>query len=437
MRRTRATTAACLGVAAILSACGGSGEGHPAHPAAQPVATSICGPVTYGRKGRPQLLIVNSGPLQGPQSDHGIQNAQAVKMVLAQRGWRAGKLTVGVQVCDEASAASPLPSPAKCARNAKAFAADPSVVVVVGPVTSTCTAAMLPTLNRASGGALPIISMSNTYLGLTRAGPGVAKGDPEALYPTGEHSFVRMAPADDLQGAAGALYARRLGVRRPYVLHHDETWGVGVATAFRTAATRLGMDPAGMEQWDRRAHDYKRLAQRVRRASADAVYVAGYAIADNGARLIKDLRATLGPGVPILSPDGFNEPAALVEGAGAAAEGVVITLAAIPTQRLPPAGVRFAREFQRRFGALPCCYSMYTAQATRAVLDAIAASDGSRAGVLRGLFRTRVHDGLLGDFAIDRYGDTSLTDIAVYRVHGARLRLATTIRPSTDLLDRR
>jgi branched-chain amino acid transport system substrate-binding protein len=437
VRPARTTTAACLGVAAILSACGGSSDRHPALPAARPVATSICGPVTYGGKGRPQLLIVNSGPLQGPQSDHGIQNAQAVKLVLAQRGWRAGKLTVGVQVCDEASASSPLPSPAKCARNAKALAADPSVVVVVGPASSACTAAMLPTLNRAPGGALPIISMSNTYLGLTRAGPGVAKGDPDRLYPTGEHSFVRMAPADDLQGAASALYARRLGVRRPYVLHHDETWGVGVATAFRTAATRLGMDVTGMEQWDRRAHDYTRLAQRIRRAGADAVYLGGYAVADNGPRLVKDLRATLGPDVPILAPDGFNEPAALVEGAGTAAEGIVVTLAAIPTSKLPPAGLRFARQFKQRFGAVPCCYSVYTAQATYAALDAIARSDGSRAGVLRNLIRTRVHGGLLGDFAIDRYGDTTLTDIAVYRVHGARVRLATTIRPSTDLLDRR
>jgi hypothetical protein len=48
-----------------------------------------------------------------------------------------------------------------------------------------------------------------------------------------------------------------------------------------------------------------------------------------------------------------------------------------------------------------------------------------------------VHSGLLGDLAIDRYGDTTLTDIAVYRVHAARLRLAATIRPSTDLSDRR
>jgi branched-chain amino acid transport system substrate-binding protein len=436
MRKARAIAGlACA--ASLAAACGDSGNPQPAPRAAKPVSTSICGPVTYGGEGRPQVLIVNSGPLQGPQSDHGIQNAQAAKMVLAQRGWRAGKLSVGVQVCDEASAASPLPSPDKCARNAKAFAADPSVVAVLGPVTSTCAAAMLPIVNRASGGPLAVISMSNTYLGLTRAGPGVAKGHPDSLYPTGEHSFVRMAPADDLQGAASALYAQRLGVRRPYVLHHDEPWGVGVATAFRTAATRLGMDVAGMDEWDRRARDYARIAKRVDRAGADTVYLAGYAIADKGARLIKDLRERLGRDFTILSPDGFNEPAALVEGAGASAEGVVITLAAIPTQKLPPAGRRFAREFEQRFGALPCCYSMYTAQAAHALLDAIAASDGTRSGVLRNLFRTRVRGGLLGDFAIDRYGDTTLTEIAVYRVHGARLRLVSTIRPSTDLLDRR
>jgi branched-chain amino acid transport system substrate-binding protein len=434
----RATAIAGLACAAALAcACGNSATHQPTPRAARPVSMSICGPVTYGGEGRPQVLIANSGPLQGPMSDHGIQNAQAVKMVLAQRGWRAGDLTVGVQVCDEASAASPLPSPSKCARNAKAFAADPSVVAVVGPVTSTCVGAMLPIVNRAPGGPLPVVGMSSTYLGLTRGGPGVVRGHPDALYPTGERSFVRVVPADDVQGAAGALYAQRLGVRRPYVLHHDEAWGVGVATAFGTAATRLGMHVAGTEEWDRRARDYTRLAERVRRAGADGVYLAGYAIADNGARLIRDLRGRLRPRVPILAPDGFNEPAALVEGAGARAEGVVITLSAIPTQKLPPAGLRFAREFEQRFGALPCCYSVYAAQATHALLDAIAASDGSRAGVVRNLFRTRVHGGLLDDFAIDRYGDTTLTDIAVYRVHGARLRLAATIRPSADLLDRR
>jgi branched-chain amino acid transport system substrate-binding protein len=422
-------------VCAFAAACGGDERSAP--PAARALPDTICGPITYGGEGRPQLLIANSGPLQGPQSDHGIQNSQAAKMVLAQRGWRAGDYTVGIQVCDEASAATTAPSPRKCAGNAKAFAADQSVVAVLGPSSSACTHAMLPIANRARGGPLALVSMSNTYLGLTRAGPGVLKGDPDVLYPTGRRNLVRLAPDDDLQGAASALYALRLGVRRPYVLHHDGFWGAGIAAAFATAARRLGMDVARVDRWDSRAHDYRRLAQRVRRSGADGVYLAGFAVADNGGRLIKDLRAALGPGTPILAPDGFNEPASLVEAAGIATEGVVITIAAMPTAKLPPAGARFAREFEQRFGALPCCYSVYAAQATHVLLDAIAASDGSRAGVLRNLFRTQVRDGLLGDFTFDRYGDTTLTQVAVYRIHGARLRLAATISPSADLLDRR
>jgi branched-chain amino acid transport system substrate-binding protein len=427
--------ATLVSAAAIAGACGD--EERPTLPPARALPPAICGPVTYGGEGRPQILIANSGPLQGPQTDHGIQNAQAAKMVLAQRDWRAGPFTVGLQVCDEASAATTRPVPSKCARNARAFVEDASVVAVLGPVTSVCAHAMLPVANRAPGGPLAVIGMSDTYLGLTRAGPGVAEGDPESLYPTGQRSFVRMAPADDLQAAASALYAQRLGARRPYVLHHDGFWGKGVAAAFRTAARRLGLQVAGTGQWSGRAANYEQLASRVRRSHADVVYLAGLAVSDNGGQLIKDLRAALGPDPLIMAPDGFNEPASLVEVAGAAVEGTVITLAAIPTARLPRAGARFAREFEQRFGALPCCYSVYAAQATHVLLDAIAASDGTRAGVLRNLFRTRVDDGLLGDFTVDRFGDTSLTTIAVYRIHGARLKLAATISPSTDLLDRR
>ena len=92
-------------------------------------------------------------------------------------------------------------------------------------------------------GCCPIIGMSSTYLGLTRAGPGVVAGHPDALYPTGERSFVRVVPADDVQGAAGALYAQRLGVRRPYVLRSRR--GVGCR---RGHGLRHGGDAPGHER---------------------------------------------------------------------------------------------------------------------------------------------------------------------------------------------
>ena len=153
MRRT-AAVALLASVLALAAACGDADR--PNLPAARALPEAICGPIAYGGTGSPQ----------GPQTDHGVQNAQAAKMVLAQRGWRAGRFNVGVQVCDEATASTTAPSPTKCARNARAFANDPSVVAVLGPVTSACAHAMLPITNRAPGGPLAVISMSDTYLGL-------------------------------------------------------------------------------------------------------------------------------------------------------------------------------------------------------------------------------------------------------------------------------
>ena len=50
-------------------------------------------------------------------------------------------------------------------------------------------------------------------------------------------------------------------------------------------------------------------------------------------------------------------------------------------------------------------YAIYGGQAAQVLLDAIAASDGTRADVITKLFETNVTDGLLGSFKIDDNGD--------------------------------
>jgi branched-chain amino acid transport system substrate-binding protein len=421
----------------VATGCGGEKRDTPSPPRlAQAMSTSICSPMTYGRAGRPNLLVVNVGALQGTIKDHGVQNAESAKLILEQRGWRAGKHTLGLQVCDEASARTGQPDAGKCSRLGKALARNRSVVGVIGPVSSVCTLAMLATLNRAPGGAVPVISMSNTYLGLTRGGPGVVPGDPARHYPTGRRNFLRVAPADDTQGVATAVYAERLGVRHPFALHDGSAYGAGLAAAFLTAANRLGMDAGTSQEWNPRAHTYAPLARRLRRAGADGVFLGGL-VDNNGATLIKDLRDGLGRRAAVLGGDGFNQPATIVEGAGSRSEGVVLAIASVPNRMLPPAGRRFAAQFKQRFGVPPCCYAVHAGEATRVLLDAIAGSDGSRDAVLDRLFRTRVRDGLLGSFAFDRYGDTSLNTQALYRIERGKLRFVTTLSPPADLLARR
>lgn len=71
------------------------------------------------------------------------------------------------------------------------------------------------------------------------------------------------------------------------------------------------------------------------------------------------------------------------------------------------------------------------------ILDAIEESDGSRSRVTENLLDARVSGGYLGDFEIDRYGDTTLTEIGVFRIEEGRLRFQSAIAPAGEMLARR
>jgi branched-chain amino acid transport system substrate-binding protein len=426
---------ACAAAAVLTGAACGDDEQPTTFAPARPVELAGCSPVTYAGQGRPDVLIAAVTTLQGEYTGHGVQVTQALKTVLRERGWQAGDFSVGLQVCNEVAASGDAPSPGKCRRNARAFARNRSVLVVQGPQTSACAIEMAPILNRAPSGPLPLLSAGPTYLGLTRSGPGVEPTEPGRYFPTGTRSFLRLAPPDDAQGAAGAVYAREMGAKRVFVLNDDEPYGFGVAESFRLAAGSIGLKVAGTGRWDPKARDYRSLARGIREIGADSVFLGGY-VFSNGPRLIKDLREELGPRALIIGPDSFNNLAP-VEGAGAAAEGFTTTIAVLPNGELPPAGREFAAEFEERFGARPCCYSVHSAQAAHMMLDAIAESDGSRTQVLEHLFDARVEGGYIGGFEIDRYGDTTLNTIAVYRIEDGRLRFQTAIRPPAALLARR
>jgi branched-chain amino acid transport system substrate-binding protein len=92
-----------------------------------------------------------------------------------------------------------------------------------------------------------------------------------------------------------ATFARRHGVRRPYVLYaaHDAT-SLGQARTFRGAARALGSRVVGFTPWDPSARDYRALLRVVGRRHPDALVFSGL-IGQNGGQLIRDKVAVLGP----------------------------------------------------------------------------------------------------------------------------------------------
>ncbi len=68
------------------------------------------------------------------------------------------------------------------------------------------------------------------------------------------------------------------------------------------------------------------------------------------------------------------------------------------------------------------------------ILDAIARSHGTRASVTHRLLTAKVHDGILGNFAIDQHGDTAADNITIYQIRNGTLVLFKIITPPATLL---
>ena len=80
----------------------------------------------------------------------------AIRTVLANHGFRAGKYTVGYRSCDDSTAQAGSFEPRRCAANANAYASADRLVAVIGPRNSGCAWVELPILNRAPGGPLAV-----------------------------------------------------------------------------------------------------------------------------------------------------------------------------------------------------------------------------------------------------------------------------------------
>jgi branched-chain amino acid transport system substrate-binding protein len=149
------------------------------------IGTATCSPIYYGAGRRPDVLVSSDLPLQGAARGVGSRMAAAIKLILRQNGFRAGRYAVGYQSCDDATVNTFPGGGTRCANNATAYANEASLVGVVGPLASGCAAEQLSVLNEAPQGPLAMVSPTNTYVGLTKGGPGSRPGEPGRYFPTG------------------------------------------------------------------------------------------------------------------------------------------------------------------------------------------------------------------------------------------------------------
>jgi len=424
-------------LALVASGCGGGDDGLDVEVTALP--SSSCTGIEYEGEGDPDLLIASDFPLQGSSRTQTEQIVAAIRLELGNREWKAGDYNIGFQSCDDATAQAAKWDSAKCSANGNAYASNEAVIGVIGTFNSGCAQIIAPLLNP---NGIAMISPANTFVCLTASAPACEDTEPDKYFPSGTRNYARVVANDAYQGAAVAEFAQAQGIQNIYVLNDKESYGLGVATNFRDAAESLGIGIAGFEAWDPKASSYESLMNKIKGTGADAVFLGGL-IDENGAQVIKDKVAVLGPNdgdVKLLAPDGFTTQATIDEAGGAAA-GMFMSVAGVPIDQFEGP----AQEFVDALLAGPLSgksidpYAIYGAQAAQVLLDAIAASDGTRADVTAKMFETEVTDGLLGTFSFSEDGDPvaaegAAVSIVIYKAT-TKLETETTIAPQQATVD--
>ena len=160
--------------------------------------SASCGPVFYKGSGKPQYLIASDLPLQGAGRSQLLAMQQSIQFVLEKQfKFKAGVFTVGYQGCDDSTAQTGAWDPTKCSSNARAYAAEKTLLGVLGTFNSGCAKLEVPILNRAPGGAVAILSSANTNVGLTHFAAWNSPGEPKIYYPTGVRNYARVSATDD------------------------------------------------------------------------------------------------------------------------------------------------------------------------------------------------------------------------------------------------
>jgi branched-chain amino acid transport system substrate-binding protein len=393
-------------LALVAAGCGG-GDGGGGDVEALP--SSSCTGLEYEGEGDPDYILASDFPLQGSSRTQTEQIVAAIKYELGQREWKAGDYNIGFQSCDDATAQAAKWDSGKCSQNGNAYAANDAVIAVIGTFNSGCAQIIIPLLNAAPDGGIAMMSPANTYPCLTVNLPGgCAASEPDKYYPNGTRNYARVAPADDYQGAFVAEFMQKQGVKSVYILNDKEAYGLGVATTTRKAAESLGIKVAGFEAWDPKASSYEALMNSIKNTDADAVFLGGL-IDENGAQVIKDKVAVLGPNdgaVKLFAPDGFTTQATIDE-SGPASKGMFMSVAGVPIDAFEGPALDFTDGLLAGplAGKAIDPYAIYGGQAAQIVLDAIAESDGSRTSVIEKMFGTEVTNGLLGSFKFNENGD--------------------------------
>jgi branched-chain amino acid transport system substrate-binding protein len=371
-------------------------------------------------QGDPAIIkIVSSLPRTGSARGQTDTISNGIQMALEEAGWKAGAFTIKYEDLDDATAAAGQWTAEKEAANADQAIKDPDVMVYIGTYNSGAAKVSMPKLNQAG---LLMVSPANSWPGLTKPGKG-DPGEPEKYRPSGKINYVRVVPADDIQGVVSADWALKLGLKKVFILDDREVYGKGIADLFHARADELkdqGLKVLGHEGIDAQAQEFKPLMTKIKAAGPQLIYFGGTTQTKAG-QLVKDMLA-VGLDAKFMCPDGCYEEA-FIESAGAdnLADRALITFGGLPPEKLVGKGAAFVANYKKKYGKMPEGYAVYGYECGKVAIDAIKrAGKKDRDAIRSAALTIKKFDGALGKWSFDKNGDTDLRTMSGNTVKGGK-----------------
>ncbi len=340
----------------------------------------------------PAIMIGHMGPLTGGAASIGQEQLNFTRVAVQIFSEQTG---LEVQIVEGDTMLNPDEGRAVAER----FAADDSILAVIGPAGSQVCEAVQPIFADA---------------GLAQITPSCTN---PALTNPGTPTFFRPIPTDADQGPTDARYMLdELGATSVFLINDQSTYAVGLNEQLTEALQSLGMEDIQRAEVTQQDPDFSSLAVTIVVANSDIVFFPGQ-IAGQLVNLIVRLREQGWEGIYFLPDGGFD--ITWVEAAGAAAEDTYVSFFA-PDSHNVASMSEYNRRYEEQYGEFGS-FGGASALSARIALEAIQRCQ-TRGTLTRGCVRdeiagTNIQNSILEyPVSFDEQGQLEGGQFFIYRV---------------------
>lgn len=323
-----------------------------------------------------EIPVAAAFSLTGAAAQYGESQKNALEMAVDDLN-EVGGVTYALTVEDDAT------DPQQAIQVFDGFISD-GASVIIGPTLSNTAKQTDPVAQEAG---VPVLGVSNTAAGITEIG---------------DYIFRDSLTEDAVIPQTVTAAVEEFGLEKVVVMYsNDDAFTESGYQAFAAALEEEGVEVIETLTFSKTDTDFRALLDKAKQADPDALVVS--ALIEAAVPLVTQARE-IGIEVPIIGGNGFNSPA-LIEGAGDAAEGVIVG-AAWNSASDNEQNVAFIDAYTERFDGAPDQFAAQAYAGMQIIDEAVRANcSGEREDIKAGLGEITDVPTVLGDVSIDENRD--------------------------------